>query len=59
MSKEERRVGGMNPDLPPRVREKGAYMQLMKGSERRGRRIGGCLNLRIEEEGSVDLINVA
>jgi hypothetical protein len=38
---------------------KGAYMQLMKGSERRGGTIGGCLNLRIQESGSVDLINVA
>jgi hypothetical protein len=38
---------------------KGVYMQLMKGSERRGRRIGECLNLRIQESRSVDMINLA
>lgn len=36
---------------------KGTYMQLMKGSE--SRRIGRYLNLRMQENKSVDQINLA
>jgi hypothetical protein len=32
---------------------RGNYMQLITGSERRGRRLGGCLNLRKEDGGGV------